>query len=88
MENPFDKKNEQEKPSEEIENSAPEMAVVETEISPEAMEANEYFEQLRARKLELEIKENLTPEEQEELKLLKEQVEAFDDLGGEIIDIK
>jgi hypothetical protein len=28
----------------------------EEEISPEAMEANEYFEALRARKLELEIK--------------------------------
>lgn len=69
----------EEKP-EEAQEVAPEMAA-EKEISPEAMEANEYFEQLRARKMELEIKGNLTPKEQAELEYLNEQVEAFDDLG-------
>lgn len=57
------------------------MAAAEKEISPEAMEANEYFEQLRARKTELEIKGDLTSDEQAELEYLNEQVEAFDELG-------
>lgn len=69
-----------EQKSEDVKEAAPE-AAAEKEISPEAMEANEYFEQLRARKMELEIKGDLTPEEQEELELLNEQVDAFDDLG-------
>ena len=69
-----------EQESEEMQEAAPEMAA-EEEMSPEAMEANEYFEQLRGRKMELEIKGDLTPEEQEELEMLSEQVEAFDDLG-------
>jgi len=77
MENPFDKKIE---PSPETEEETPKMAA-EEEISPEAMEANEYSEQLRARKMELDIKGDLMPDEQAELELLNEQVEAFDDLG-------
>ena len=77
MENPFDKKIE---PSPETEEETPKMAA-EEEISHEAMEANEYSEQLRARKMELDIKGDLMPDEQAELELLNEQVEAFDDLG-------
>ncbi|MBU4421526.1 hypothetical protein L6259_03745 [Candidatus Parcubacteria bacterium] len=74
----------EEKPEENLE--SPEMAA-EEEISPEAMEANEYFEGMRAQMLELEIKGELTPEEQETLDYLKEQVELFDELGGEIEEI-
>jgi len=64
----------------EVQEAVPEIAA-EEEMSPEAMEANEYFEQLRGRKTELEIKGDLTPDEQAELEYLNEQVEAFDDLG-------
>jgi hypothetical protein len=71
----------------EKEQESPEMSA-EKELTPEAMEANEYFSLMRVRKLELEIKGDLTPEEQEELELLNEQTEAFDDLGGEIIAVK
>lgn len=69
---------------EETQEAAPEIAA-EEEMSPEALEANVYFEQLRDRLNYLSEKLHagwtLEPKELEELDILQEQVEAFDDLG-------
>lgn len=87
----FEKPSQAEQALEEAQETATEMTA-EKEYTPEqleVMETNEVIEQARGRIAELELKDELSAEEQEELAFWKEQIEFIDEDGfdGEVVKI-